>query len=137
MSEIDFKRYGKIAKSFENHPLNFIVATNSLKIQLCSSKGRGKPYIWIDPSWELFQHGRSIVSSSNYPDNEAPLYIHKHRAWCKKFPVVDGAMLLSVKLNKYKQTVFRFSKDMEIVSYGYNLELLNGETYDGWYAFNN
>ena len=134
MSRIDFRKYYKTARKFTNSPLRIIAATNSLKIQTRRNSGRGKPYIWIDPSWELFHLGESVISSSNYPDYKGPLYIQKHRLWCKKKQKISGRILLSVKLNKFGHTIFRLSGNYELVSYGYNLELTDDEDYDGWYA---
>jgi hypothetical protein len=105
-----------------------------LKIQTLKNCGRGKPYIWIDPSWELFHLGKSVISSLNYPDHKGPLYIQKHRLWCKKKQQVAGKLLLTVKLNKFGHTVFRLSNNYEIVSYGYNHQLIDDEDYDGWYV---
>jgi hypothetical protein len=110
-----------------------MAATNSLKIQVARNSGRNKPYIWIDPSWEIFHRGQSVISSANYPHYESPLYIYKHRSWCKKKQQISGKILLSVRLNKLGQTVFRLSKGYEIVCYGYNFEL-NDDDYDAWYA---
>lgn len=134
MSKIDFQKYGKSVRKFKYSPLLVIAATNSLKIQTRKNSGSGKPYIWIDPSWELFHLRKSVISSSNYPDHKGPLYIQKHMLWCNKKQQVSGKFLLSVKLNKFGHTVFRLSDNYEIVSYGYNLQLVDGEDYDDWYA---
>lgn len=134
MSKIDFRMYYKQARQFRNSPLLVIAATNSLKIQLIRNSGRDKPYIWIDPSWELFHQGKSFISSSSYPDYKSPLCIHKHRAWCKKKQLISGKILLSIKLNKFGQTVFRLSGNYEIVCYGYNFQLEDDDDYDAWYA---
>ncbi len=133
MSKIDYLLYKKNISFFLNKPLKISAATNSLKIQRNQNSGRDNPYIWIDPSWEVFKNSYSLFSSFSYPNYMSPLYIQKHRQWCKTKRQIEGKMLLSVKLNKLNETVFQLSGGYQLRCYGYDLKLTDDD-YDSWYA---
>jgi len=133
MSKIDFHRYAAEARKLKHVPLVFCAATNSLKIYSKRSTLGKSAYIWLDPQWELRRFGKSIISSTSYPYHKGPLYLQKHRQWCKRKTQLSGKVLLSVNLNKFSNTVFKFSGGYEIISYGYSHELIE-EDYYGWYA---
>lgn len=53
--------------SLAGAPLSSTIVTNSLKLR-CNTNidQRGKPYIWIDPPWELYQSDSLIAESDEY-----------------------------------------------------------------------
>jgi len=135
VSRRDYIHYKKYLSEFRLKHIQYIAATNSLKIQVRGRTGRGKPYIWIDPSWSLFKNNLRILSSYDYPNHTEGLYLLKHNTWCKKLRILQGKQLMSVSLTPFKSTVFKFSSGFEL--YSYSGELEEGEyDFDDWYADN-
>jgi hypothetical protein len=70
--------------SLAGTPLSSTIVTNSLKLRFNTNIDlRGKPYLWIDPPWELYEADSLIAESDEYDkdgDQEgffskcAPLY---------------------------------------------------------------
>ena len=136
MSKRDYGKYKKEISKFRYKPIRYIAATNSLKIQCCRNSGRGKPYIWIDPSWELFRNGKFYTSSRAYPYHTEPLYLNKHRMWCKKLKTLHGKLLLSVTYKQNNFVIFRFSGGVTLSSFSTDAEYDSSDDYDydDWYA---
>lgn len=136
MSKRDYRKYKREISYFRYKPVRYIAATNSLKIQCRRDSGRGKPYIWIDPSWELFKNGKFYISSRTYPYHTDALYLNKHRIWCKKLRKLQGKLLLSVTYKQNDLVSFRFSDGFTLSSFSTDSEYDSPDEYDydDWYA---
>ncbi len=134
MSKADYLKNKEATRLFEFGRTRIIAATNSLKIQRASLRGRGKPYIWIDPNWSLYRNGECICGAWSYPRHTDPAYLNKHRKWGTKFHAIDGARLLKVALQSNGVTVFKFSDGFAIHSFPSQSAVEGEQDYDDWYA---
>jgi hypothetical protein len=135
VSKRDFLNYRKCFTTFKGKPIRYLAATNSLKLQNARNTGRGKPFIWIDPSWCLFKLGVAITCSYEYPYHTESSYLLKHRIWNRKIRLLHAKKLLSIKCLANKVTTFKFSGGYEIHSYPSESEEADS-SYDDWYADN-
>ena len=135
MSKRDYLNHKNCLKAFRGKPVTYIAATNSLKLQDSRNAGRGKPYIWLDPSWALFKNGKELANSREYPYHTESLYLLRHRNWCKKIRMLHGKNFLSLKLEIGNVSVFKFSCGYEIHSYASTYTDIESD-YDDWYSSN-
>ena len=134
MSKADYKKDYRGLSYFKGNKVRIITATNSLKLQRSSNRGRNRPYIWIDPSWSLDKYGKEISSSLSHPWHESGSYKIKFKKWCKSFNQVQGKILQKVKLLEGGTTKFVFSDGFVLFSYPSTSSIEDEQDYDDLYA---
>jgi hypothetical protein len=131
----DFIEYAPVAQTFRYKRLASTFATNSIKLYPLGFRGRGAPYIWIDPPWQITSGKLVVLNSDSYPMPSKPGGRRSERLW------LNMATKLSGFRNRYFLGVthragnaeFRFSGGVAILASAFD-STDPDMSYDDWYA---